>query len=342
MENVTQEVLNLLSTLIEPKLKWNIISLNLLKKLVIEKNELLLEIHLVTHNSEQIEEFRHQCLEVLRPLGFDQIHLDIKRVGIAVQGISGVRNIILVASGKGGVGKSTVAVNLAAALSRQGFKTGLMDADIYGPSIPTMLGIIHKPQVLPDEYLLPVEAHGIKAMSIGLLVPPEKSISWRGQMVSGTLIQFIQKTFWGKLDYLIIDLPPGTGDIQLTLAHKIRSQGVVIVSTPQEVALGDVRRAINSYHEHEIPIIAVVENMSGLICEQCGHANNPFVASSSGLQVDLASGFQLPLHMEISKSGDAGIPLVISQPEHEISRIFTKLALQISKLLQPENESLAS
>ncbi|MGK5091628.1 Mrp/NBP35 family ATP-binding protein [Deltaproteobacteria bacterium TL4] len=334
-----QQTVEILSTLVEPKLKWNIIALNLVKQLLIHENQLRLEIHLVSNDPKLTVRFRQECLKALEPLNFEAIHLDLRFVNIAVEGISGVKNIVLVGSGKGGVGKSTIASNLALALKAQGKKVGLMDADIYGPSIPVMMGIKQHPEVLPDEYLLPIEAHGVKVMSIGLLVPEGKALPWRGQMASGTLIQFIKKTFWGDLDYLVIDLPPGTGDIQLTLAHKVQAQGIVIVSTPQEVALGDIRRAVDLYLEHKTPILAIVENMSGLICEKCGHENHPFVKSPRGLQLDAAFYLQLPLHAEVSRCGDSGRPMVISHPTHEICEKFKLLAREITQTCESRKKS---
>lgn len=322
------EIMKALSTLIEPKLKWNIVSLNLIKKFVFQEGTLHLEIHLVTHNTAEINQFRQQCLEVLQPFGFP-VELQIANVHIATRGISGVKEVILVGSGKGGVGKSTIAVNLAKAIANMGKKVGLMDADIYGPSIPMMLGINQQPEVLPDEYLLPVEAHNLQVMSIGLLVPPGKAIAWRGQLASGTIVQFIEKTFWNELDYLVIDLPPGTGDIQLTIAHKIRVKGIVIVATPQHVVLGDVHRALDLYREREIPVLSIVENMSGLICENCGHVNQPFGTLQAEFTSEVPHYMTLPLDTDISRTSDAGIPISVENSEHPISQSFQELATHI-------------
>lgn len=320
------DVIKVLGNLVEPKLKWNIISLNLLKNIVIENNNLSLDIHLVTTDKEQIETFKNDCLELLNELGFDKVNLNLMSVHIGIKGISGVDNVILVASGKGGVGKSTVATNLAIALSKHGLRVGIMDADVYGPSIPTMLGIKERPEVLGEEYLLPVKAFELQVMSIGMLVPENKAVSWRAQLVTGTIIQFIQNTFWNKLDYLVIDLPPGTGDIYLTIAQKIRIQGVVMVSTPQEVVLGDVRRSLDLCIQKNIPVLALVENMSGMYCEKCGHENHPFTASKIGYNINLEHYFQIPLDGNLSKSGDSGIPLVIQYPEHQITKKFNNLS----------------
>ncbi|MBF0238982.1 MAG: Mrp/NBP35 family ATP-binding protein [SAR324 cluster bacterium] len=341
-EGLEQKIIAALTTLIEPKLKWNIVSLNLVRKCYIQENELFLEIHLVSDDTDAIMQFREDCLKAMKPLGFQKVHLDVRHIYVTVEGISAVKQTILVGSGKGGVGKSTVAVNLAAALSHQGFKVGLIDADIYGPSLPAMLGITSKPEVLPEEYLLPVEAHNLKVMSIGMLVPPAKAMAWRGSMASGTLIQFIQKTLWGNLDYLIIDLPPGTGDIQLTIAHKIKTRGIVMVSTPQEVVLGDVRRAIDLYQEHKTPILAIMENMSGMICEHCGMENHPFIASKENLRTEVPCYLKIPLHKIVSQTSDEGIPLVLHDASHPISEIFFQLARHIVEVAPVSREILAS
>ncbi|RMF75499.1 MAG: ATP-binding protein, partial [Alphaproteobacteria bacterium] len=193
--------------------------------------------------------------------------------GVGERGDSGlrdVRHIVAVASGKGGVGKSTVAVNLAVALARQGLAVGLMDADIYGPSAPVLLGLRGKPEVSPARRLVPLEAHGIKAMSMGFLIDPDKAAIWRGPMVAGAVSQLLHDVEWGALDVLVVDMPPGTGDAQLTLVQRARPSGAVIVSTPQDLALADARRAVQMFRRVEVPILGIVENMSVFICPHCG------------------------------------------------------------------------
>ncbi len=328
------KVLEALKTVVEPKLKWSIFSLNLVKHIAIQQDRLTLEIHLVTQDGHQIAAFRQQCLELIAPFNFKSVDLQLKRVHIATEGLTGVKHVILVGSGKGGVGKSMVAVNLASTLAQQGLKVGLMDADIYGPSVPTMLGIHLKPEVLGDEYLMPVKAHNIQVMSMGILIPPGKSVAWRGQLVSGTIVQFIQQTAWNEMDFLIVDLPPGTGDVQLTLAQKIRAKGTIIVTTPQEVVLGDVRRMIDLYQEKQTPLLALVENMSGMVCEKCGHENMPFVPSSVGIGVEAGCYLRLPLHKELSQAGDSGIPFVKYMPEHPITKSFQELAKHLVNTVQ--------
>lgn len=333
-----ENIVKALSGLVEPKLKWSIVSLNLVQRVEMQEGTLVVEIHLVTDNQDEVAQFRRDCEALLTNLGYTSIRLNLRRVHIAIEGLKGVQNVILVASGKGGVGKSTVAVNLACALSSMGHSTGLMDADVYGPSVPIMLGVNSRPEVLGEEYLKPVEAHGLKVMSMGLLHPEGKSVPWRGNLVSGTIVQFLQKTLWENLNYLVIDLPPGTGDVQLTIAQKVKAKGAVIVSMPQEVVLGDVRRAVDLFENHKIPVLAHVENMSWLVCESCGHVNHPFVAASQQLPESIAYRMQLPLYPELSRASDRGVPLIVEQPEHEVSSKFKELAAGIHLQLSKEAE----
>ena len=330
-----QEIRIALGRLIEPKLKWTVADLNLIKVLEIDSEQVRVQIDLITGEPAEIESFREEAKATVSAYtGRRNIEMKIGRVTVATEGVSGVRHIILVGSGKGGVGKSSVAVNLAAALKVQGHRVGIMDADIYGPSLPTMLGVTTRPQVLPDEYLLPVEAHGLATQSVGYLIGDRDALAWRGNLASGTLLQFIQKTFWGDLDFLIIDLPPGTGDIQLTLAHKIKSDGVLVVTTPQEVALGDVRRALSLFQSREIPVLGTVENMSFQICEECGHKSTPFPASNKPLDNEDGSPIEvlarIPLARELCVSSDRGCPLVLEPGDGDIKRTFHELAKNVA------------
>ena len=301
---------------VEPKLKWSINALNLLQEVRIDGDGIAVTLNLVTQETHEIDGFREELTAGLRHLGFAAVDLVIGHVNIATQGIDGVKQIVLVGSGKGGVGKSLVAVNLACGLARSGLRVGIMDADIHGPSLPVLLGIAgQKPEVLADDVLRPIEAHGVKAMSVGMLVPQGQAVEWRGPMAAGTLIQFIHKTLWGDLDVLVIDLPPGTGDLHLTLADKIRAAGAIVVTTPQEVVLGDVRRSLDQWHRHGIPILGVVENMSHLICEHCGGINRPFAAPKHREGVAETCGLArltaLPLDKRLAQGGDAGRPAIL-------------------------------
>jgi len=257
------------------------------------------------------------------------------KVQESLKPLESIANIIAVGSGKGGVGKSTTAVNLALALQRQGARVGLLDADIYGPSIPSMLGVKGQPNT-DGEHIIPKEAHGLKVMSIGFLVEEDTAMIWRGPMVTSALQQLLGVTLWGPLDYLIIDLPPGTGDIQLTLAQKVPVAGAVIVTTPQDIALIDARRAVNMFRKVDVPVLGVVENMSTHICTACGHEEAIF---GSGGGEQMATDFEipllgrLPLAMEIRSSLDAGTPTVMQNPDSSLSQSYSKLALRTAGAL---------
>ena len=250
--------------------------------------------------------------------------------------LQGVKNIIAVASGKGGVGKSTTAINLAASLAREGAATGLLDADIYGPSVPHMLGISGRPTVDEAGRIHPVEAFGLKAMSIGLLVEEDQAMIWRGPMVTGALQQLLNQTLWGDLDYLIIDLPPGTGDIQLSLAQQIPVSGSIIVTTPQDIALLDAQRGLSMFRKVGIPVLGLVENMSVHICSQCGHME-PLFGSGGGERMADRQGVellaQLPLDLEIREQADLGVPLVLARPDHPAAELYQSLALKTAARL---------
>ena len=254
-----------------------------------------------------------------------------------------IANIIAVGSGKGGVGKSTTAVNLAVALQREGARVGLLDADIYGPSIPAMLGVKGQPST-DGEHIIPKEAHGLKVMSIGFLVEEDSAMIWRGPMVTSALQQLLNDTLWGDLDYLVIDLPPGTGDIQLTLAQRIPCSGAVIVTTPQDIALLDARRAVNMFRKVDVPVLGVVENMSTHICTACGHEEAIF--GQGGGEV-MAQDFEipllgkLPLAMEIRSSLDEGKPTVVDNPDSPLAHSYSSLARRTAGELSVKPRSLA-
>lgn len=273
--------------------------------------------------------------------GIDQanVHISSKIVPHKVQEdlkpLPSIANIIAVGSGKGGVGKSSTAVNLALALKAQGARVGLLDADIYGPSIPLMLGVSGQPAT-DGEHIIPKEAYGLKVMSIGFLVEEGSAMIWRGPMVTSALQQLLGDTAWGPLDYLIIDLPPGTGDIQLTLAQKIPVAGAVIVTTPQDIALLDARRAVNMFRKVDVPVLGVVENMSTHICTACGHEEAIF---GTGGGERMAEDFdipllgRLPLSLEIRSALDEGTPTVVKEPESAMAKAYTSVALKTAGVL---------
>jgi len=247
--------------------------------------------------------------------------------------VQGVKNIIAVASGKGGVGKSTTAVNLALALAAEGATVGILDADIYGPSQPQMLGISGRPESSDGQSLEPMEAHGIQAMSIGFLIDPEQPMVWRGPMVTQALSQLLTETKWKDVDYLVIDLPPGTGDIQLTLAQQVPVTGAVIVTTPQDIALLDARKGLKMFEKVSIPILGIVENMSLHICSKCGHEEHIFGTGGANrmgedYKVDVLG--HLPLDINIRQQVDSGYPTVAADPQGRVAEIYKDIARKVA------------
>ncbi len=245
------------------------------------------------------------------------------------QGIPGIKHIVAVASGKGGVGKSTVAVNLALALAALGKRVGLMDADIYGPSVPHLLGITGQPHAGPDKRLQPMLAYGIKAMSIGLLIDPASAAVWRGPVATGALNQLLTQVAWDDLDILVIDMPPGTGDIHISLTQRVALAGAVIVSTPQDVALLDARKGITMFNKVAVPVLGIVENMSTHICSNCGHEEHLFGHGGARLTADeLNVPFlgEIPLHLSIRVGSDSGAPVVAADPGGPQAKAFFDIA----------------
>jgi ATP-binding protein involved in chromosome partitioning len=286
--------------------------------------------------------------------GIGSVNVDVssKIVSHSVQRgvklIPGVKNIIAVASGKGGVGKSATAVNLALALAAEGASVGILDADIYGPSQPQMLGITGRPESLDGKNLEPMMAHGIQAMSIGLLVDTDSPMVWRGPMVTQALQQLLNETRWHDVDYLIIDMPPGTGDIQLTLAQKVPVTGAVIVTTPQDIALLDARKGLKMFEKVGIPIIGIVENMSTHICSSCGHEEHIFGAGGGDkmckdYNTELLGS--LPLDIRIREQTDAGRPTVVADPDGQVAEIYRsiarRIAVKVDELSQDYSELFA-
>ena len=256
-------------------------------------------------------------------------------------GVTGVKHIIAVASGKGGVGKSTTAINLALGLQNQGLKVGVMDADIYGPSLPRLVGIDSKPEA-EGRVLKPIEAYGLKVMSIGFLIAEDTPMIWRGPMVISALTQLLREVDWAPLDVLVVDMPPGTGDAQLTMAQQVPLAGSVIVSTPQDLSLIDARKGLNMFNKVSVPILGIVENMSTFICPSCGERSDIFghggaEAEAAKLGVPFLGG--VPLHMDIRANSDAGTPVVASDPDGPHAMIYNKIAAQVADALNAEQAS---
>ena len=334
---ITQEtVQNALKNLVDPNTGRDFITSKSAKNIKVENGDVSVDIvlgypaHSVMNSVKSLVESHFQALE-----GVKSITVSIgSRIAThkAQQGVNllpSVKNIIAVASGKGGVGKSTTSVNLALALAAEGATVGLLDADIYGPSQPQMLGISGRPESMDGKSMEPMMAHGIQAMSIGFLVDTDTPMVWRGPMVTGALEQLLRDTKWRDLDYLVIDLPPGTGDIQLTLAQKIPVTGAIIVTTPQDIALLDARKGLKMFEKVGIPILGIVENMSTHICSQCGHEEHIFGAGGGAVMckdynVDLLGS--LPLDIKIREQADSGKPTVIAEPDSKIANIYKEIA----------------
>ncbi|OGG96016.1 MAG: hypothetical protein A2527_11880, partial [Candidatus Lambdaproteobacteria bacterium RIFOXYD2_FULL_50_16] len=309
MNELEQKIAGLLGELVEPKLKWKVGELNLIREVKLTGKALYAKIELLTEDTPLLDEFRHQAAILVGPMGLDSFILDLEPALVGRVGLEGVSHVVMIGSGKGGVGKSTIAVNLAVLAARRGFRVGLLDADLHGPSLPILMGSHQKPQVLEGERLRPLDLHGVKCISIGSLVPPEKSLAWRGTLVSGTLLQLVHNTAWEELDLLFIDLPPGTGEVQLTLAQELKTDGIALISMPHELVLGDVRRAVSLYKEKHIPLIGLIENMSGFVCPDCGKTQQIF----SGAQADLGDFpilAKIPLDLALAESANQGRPYI--------------------------------
>ena len=272
-------------------------------------------------------------------------HITAHGVQQGVQLLPGVKNIIAVASGKGGVGKSTTAVNLALALSAEGASVGLLDADIYGPSLPMMMGIDGKPDSVDGKNMEPMRGHGLQVMSIGFLVPPDQAMIWRGPMATQALDQLLRQTAWKDLDYLIVDMPPGTGDIALTLSQRVPLTGAVIVTTPQDIALLDAKKAIKMFEKVGVPILGEVENMAVHVCTQCGHTEHIFGADGGkkmahDFHIDYLGA--LPLDMQIRLQADSGTPTVAAAPDGSVAAIYKVIARKMAVTVAAKAKDFSS
>lgn len=329
-------ILDALKTLLDPNTGRDFVTSKSAKNIQVQGQDVSLDIVLGYPAKSQFEALSNLISNALSKIdGVANVNVNIGSRIVshsAQRGVTllpNVKNIIAVASGKGGVGKSTTSVNLALALAAEGANVGLLDADIYGPSQPQMLGISGRPESKDGKSMEPMLAHGIQAMSIGFLVDNDTPMVWRGPMVTGALEQLLRDTKWNDVDYLVIDLPPGTGDIQLTLAQKIPVTGAVIVTTPQDIALLDARKGLKMFEKVGIPILGIVENMSTHICSNCGHEEPIFGAGGGALMsqdynVDLLGS--LPLDMAIRMQADSGKPTVISEPNSKIADIYKAIA----------------
>ncbi|RLQ89321.1 iron-sulfur cluster carrier protein ApbC [Notoacmeibacter ruber] len=256
--------------------------------------------------------------------------------------VPGIKAIVAIASGKGGVGKSTTAVNLALALQQNGLAVGILDADVYGPSIPRLLGLSGKPEMADDKLIRPMENYGLKAMSMGFMVEEDTPMVWRGPMVTQALTQMLRGVAWGELDMLIVDMPPGTGDVQLSLAQQVPMAGAVIVSTPQDLALLDARKGLNMFRKVEVPVLGIVENMSVFVCPDCGSAHSIFGHGGARDEAEkLGVPFlgEVPLQMAIRETSDAGTPVLVSDPDGKESSFYRQIATRLSEEVQRQDET---
>lgn len=330
------QVENALKEYIDPYLQRDLISAKAVKSIDIDDSKVTVKVVLgfpAKGYEPDLKKALAKKLSAIEGIGDIEIAVESKVAAHAVQqgveAFKNVKNIIAIASGKGGVGKSTVAVNLALALSAEGATVGILDADIYGPSQPRMLGVSAKPESLDGRSLEPIVSYHIQSMSIGYLIDEETPMIWRGPMVTQALEQLLKDTNWQQLDYLVVDLPPGTGDTQLTLAQKIPVSGAIIVTTPQDIALLDARKGLKMFEKVNIPILGIVENMSIHICSQCGHEEHIF-GDGGGLrmaeQYNVAFLGGLPLEMSIRADTDAGKPPVVKDPESRVAMLFREIA----------------
>ena len=335
-----EQVQAALKSVIDPNTGRDFVTTRSAKNMRVEGSDISLDVELGYPAKSQVDALRREVIKALKAIpgaGGVSVNFSVRIASHAVQRgvklLPNVKNIIAVASGKGGVGKSTTAVNLALALAAEGAVVGILDADIYGPSQPQMLGISGRPESKDGKSLEPMEGHGIQASSIGFMIDVETPMVWRGPMVTQALEQLLKETNWRDLDYLIVDMPPGTGDIQLTLAQKVPVTGAVIVTTPQDIALLDARKGLKMFEKVGIPILGVVENMSMHICSACGHAE-PIFGSGGGAQMSRDYGIdllgQLPLDIKIREQADSGKPTVVADPDGQVTAIYKAIARKVA------------
>ena len=342
-----------LQELIDPNTQKDFVTSREVRNIAIDGDTVSLEIELGYPAQTQIESLRRlvkKAVAAVPGVGSVNVNVSFRIVAHAVQAtlkpLKGVKNIIAVASGKGGVGKSTTAVNLALALAQEGARTGLLDADIYGPSIPQMLGLADRqPESEDGKTMLPLQAYGLQAMSIGFMIEVDSPMVWRGPMVTQALEQLLNQTAWDELDYLIVDMPPGTGDTQLTLAQRVPVTGAVIVTTPQDIALIDARKGLRMFDKVGIPILGLVENMSIHICPKCGHEEAIF-GHGGGQRMcqDYEAEFlgALPLELAIREMADAGKPTVVGAPESRAAEIYRAIARRIAVKVAERAKDMSS
>jgi ATP-binding protein involved in chromosome partitioning len=343
VEVTREQVLDALRAVKDPDLHKDIVTLNFVKEVRIQSGEVDFTIELTTPACPVRDEMKAEAERAVGALpgvtaARAKMTADVRsRGGFGRQGVPGIRNIVVVGAGKGGVGKSTTSVNLALALLKKGARVGLLDADVYGPNLPQMLGISGQPEVTDDKKMIPVEAHGLRVISMGMLVPPDQPVIWRGPMLHGAMQQFMRDVQWGELDYLVVDLPPGTGDVALSLSQSVPVAGAVVVTTPQGVSISDVRKAVQMFRQLNIPILGAVENMSYFACPHCGERTDIFgQGGGRRMAEDMGVPFlgEVPIDTRVRSGGDEGKPIVAEAPDAPAAQAFEavagKVAAQIS------------
>ena len=349
MSITTEAVQAALGGVIDPNTGKDLISSRAARNIRIDGNNVAFDVELGYPAKSQIEGIRRACEDAVRAVGGVTVNVRVNIVAHAVQrGIklkSNVKNIIAVASGKGGVGKSTTAANLALALAAEGAQVGILDADIYGPSQPMMMGISGRPETMDGKTMEPMENYGLQVSSIGFMIDPDEPMVWRGPIVTQALTQLLDQTNWRDLDYLIVDMPPGTGDVQLTMSQKVPVTGAVIVTTPQDIALLDARKGLKMFEKVGIPIIGIVENMSTHVCSNCGHAE-PIFGEGGGEKMCRDYGVDflgaLPLTMAIREQADSGRPTVVAEPDGAVAAIYREIARKVAVKVAEKAKDMSS
>ena len=347
-----QALIDALKDVVDPNTGLDFVSSKAVRNLVITQGDVTFDVELGYPAKSSIPDFRQRLIAAAKGVaGVLNVSVNISTkisahaVQRGVQLLPKVKNIVAVASGKGGVGKSTTAVNLALALAAEGANVGLLDADIYGPSVPTMMGIEGKPQSADGQTMEPMENYGVQVMSIGFLIAQDDAMIWRGPMATQALEQLLRQTNWRDLDYLIVDMPPGTGDIQLTLSQRVPMTGAVVVTTPQDIALLDARKGIKMFEKVGVPILGIVENMAVHVCSNCGHVEHIFGADG-GKKMAANYGMDylgaLPLAMQIRLQADSGKPTVVSDPDSEAAGIYRAVARKVAVSIAAKNKDFSS
>ncbi len=340
MAITAQHIQDALQGVVDPNTGKDFVSSKCVKNLQVQDGDVSFDVELGYPAKSQIPGFRKALIAAAKGLpGVENVSVNVTTkitshaVQRGVQLLPSVKNIIAVASGKGGVGKSTTAVNLALALAAEGANVGILDADIYGPSQPMMMGIEGRPESVDGQTMEPLENYGVQVISIGFLIDKDEAMIWRGPMATQALEQLLRQTNWKDLDYLIVDMPPGTGDIQLTLSQRVPMTGAVIVTTPQDIALLDARKGIKMFEKVGVPILGIVENMAVHVCSNCGHVEHIFGADG-GKKMAAEYGMDylgaLPLKMQIREQADSGRPTVIADPDGEVAGLYKAVARQVA------------